>query len=44
MFTKLVAIEPVSLIPSAEEALHHYAREVVLYPDIPRDNAEIVRA
>ncbi len=43
MFTKLVAIEPVSLIPSAEEALHHYAREVVLYPDIPRDNAEIVR-
>lgn len=43
MFAKLVAIEPVSLIPSAEQALHHYAREVVLYPDIPRDNAEIVR-
>ena len=43
MFAKLVAIEPVSLIPSAEQALHHYAREVVLYPDIPKDNAEIVR-
>ena len=23
MFKKLVAIEPVSLIPTAEEALHH---------------------
>ena len=32
MFNKLVAIEPVSLIPSAEEALHQYAKEVVLYP------------
>ena len=28
MFQKLVAIEPVSLIPSAEEALHQYARAV----------------
>ena len=34
MFNKLVAIEPVSLIPSAEEALHQYAKEVVLYRDI----------
>ena len=34
MFNKLVAIEPVSLIPSAEEALHQYAKEVVVprYP------------
>ena len=31
MFEKLVAIEPVSLIPSAEEELHRYAKEVVLY-------------
>ena len=31
MFEKLVAIEPVSLIPSAEEELHAYAKEVVLY-------------
>ena len=35
MFEKLVAIEPVSLIPSAEEKLHDYAKEVVLYRDIP---------
>lgn len=43
MFNKLVAIEPVSLIPSAEEALHRYAREVVLYRDVPADDAEILR-
>ena len=43
MFEKLVAIEPVSLIPSAEEELHRYAREVVLYRDVPADDAEIVR-
>ena len=30
MFNKLVAIEPVSLIPSAERALHLFAKEVVL--------------
>ena len=39
MFEKLVAIEPVSLIPSAEEELHAYAKEVVLYPDIPADES-----
>ncbi len=43
MFQKLVAIEPVSLIPTAEEALHQYAREVELYRDIPADDEEIVR-
>jgi len=43
MFQKLVAIEPVSLIPSAEEALHTYAREVVLYRDVPVDDDEILR-
>lgn len=43
MFKKLVAIEPVSLIPSAEEALHTYAREVVLYRDVPADDEEILR-
>lgn len=42
-FNKLVAIEPVSLIPSAEKALHDYANEVVLFGDIPSDDAEIVR-
>ena len=43
MFKKLVAIEPVSLISSAEEALHRYAREVVLFGDVPKDDAEIIR-
>lgn len=41
MFQKLVAIEPVSLVPAAEEQLHKYAREVVLYEDIPQSDAEI---
>ncbi len=42
-FKKLVAIEPVSLIPSAEEALFQYAEEVVLYEDIPAGEEEIAR-
>lgn len=41
MFEKLVAIEPVSLVPSAEEELRRYARETVLYPDIPQNDEEI---
>ncbi|MDD2512086.1 MAG: NAD(P)-dependent oxidoreductase [Proteiniphilum sp.] len=40
MFQKLVAIEPVSLIPSTEKKLHAYAKEVILYPDIPTDDNE----
>ena len=43
MFSKLVAIEPVSLIPSAEKALQNHAKAVILYPDIPQDDDEIVR-
>ena len=43
MFNKLVAIEPVSLIPEAEEALHRYAKSVTLYRDVPADDAEILR-
>lgn len=35
MFRKLTAIEPVSLEDWAEEKLHTYAEEVVLYRDIP---------
>lgn len=31
MFSKIVAIEPISLIPSAEKALHTFANEVVMY-------------
>ena len=40
MFNKLVAIEPVSLIPEAEEALHRYAKSVTLYRDVPADRSE----
>ena len=41
MFKKLVAIEPVSLVPEAERALYQYAKEVVLYPDVPGSDEEI---
>ena len=40
-FRKLVAIEPVSLVPAAEEELKNYAEEVVLYGDIPAGEDEI---
>ena len=43
MFEKLVAIEPVSLVPEAEKELSRYARQVVLYEDIPADDGEIAR-
>jgi Lactate dehydrogenase and related dehydrogenases len=43
VFKKLVAIEPVHLIPSAKRQLHDYAREVVLFADVPPDDAEIIR-
>lgn len=43
MFEKLVAIEPVHLVASGIEKLKNYAKEVVLYDDIPADDAEIVR-
>lgn len=42
MFKKLVAIEPVSLIPSAQQKLHDYAKEVVLFNDVPSDDTEII--
>ena len=41
MFQKLVAIEPTSLTPSAEKELFASAKEVILYPDIPKDQHEI---
>lgn len=40
-FKKLVAIEPVSLIPSAEKKLYKLAETVVMYDDIPADDREI---
>lgn len=42
MFRKLVAIEPVSLIPSAEKALQTFANEVIIYRDIPSGDDEII--
>ncbi|MBO5185495.1 MAG: dihydrofolate reductase [Prevotella sp.] len=42
-FKKIVAIEPVSMLPPAEKKLHDYAGEVVMYGDIPADDDEIVR-
>lgn len=42
-FRKLVAIEPVSMIPAAEKRLYDYAEDVVLYDNIPDDDDEIVR-
>lgn len=41
MFKKLVAIEPVSLIPSAEKELFQFAEEVVMYDDIPKNDTEM---
>lgn len=41
MFQKLVAIEPVSLIPEAEEKLNLFAKEVILHTDIPGSDKEI---
>ncbi len=43
MFEKLVAIEPVSLVDEAEKRLYDYAKEVVMYPDVPADDEEIIR-
>jgi len=43
MFKKLVAIEPVNLVPAAEARLKEYAEEVVLYQDLPGSNEEMIR-
>lgn len=41
-FKKIVAIEPVSLVPKAEERLKDFAEETVLFTDVPKDDFEIV--
>lgn len=41
MFKKLVAIEPLNLITSAEEALKNFAEEVVVFHDVPADADEM---
>ena len=43
MFNRMVVIEPSSLVKSAIESLGKYAKEVVLYDDIPLDDDEIIR-
>ena len=43
MFNKLVAIEPLNLTSSAKRQLVDYANEVILYDDLPSDDAEIIR-
>lgn len=43
MFKKLVGIEPLDLIPTAEDRLREFAEEVILYRDIPKDAQEIAR-
>ena len=43
MFNKLVAIEPVSLVDTAIEELNSYAKEIVMFDNIPADDDEIVR-
>lgn len=43
MFEKIVAIEPVSLEPWAVERLNEFAKEVVMFDDMPADDDEIIR-
>ena len=42
-FKKLVAIEPLNLIPSAEKNLENFADELVIYTDVPADVNTIVK-
>lgn len=42
MFKKLVAIEPVSLVPWAEQELSNYADQIELYENIPENEDEVV--
>ncbi len=43
VFHKMVAIEPVGLIPSAKLQLKEYAHYVEFYRDIPKNDEEIIR-
>ncbi|OJV37659.1 MAG: dihydrofolate reductase [Bacteroidales bacterium 36-12] len=43
MFKKLVAIEPVGLISSAEKELHSFAEEVIMYQDMPLTDEEVAK-
>ncbi len=41
MFKKLVAIEPIGLIPSVERELLKFTNELIMYDDIPKSDDEI---
>ncbi len=43
MFNKLAAVEPVSLVPSAETQLHNFAKEIIMYQDSPVDDNELIQ-
>ncbi|MGA9212473.1 NAD(P)-dependent oxidoreductase [Kaistella sp.] len=42
IFKKLIALEPLNLIPSAEKKLESFAENVLIYNDIPSSIAEII--
>ncbi|WP_409969423.1 NAD(P)-dependent oxidoreductase [Bengtsoniella intestinalis] len=42
MFEKLVAVDPVNLKPDAQKQLSTFAKKVVLYPDLPQSNQEMI--
>jgi lactate dehydrogenase-like 2-hydroxyacid dehydrogenase len=42
MFNKLVAIEPINIFDNHKEELKQYAKEVILYKDIPTSDDEII--
>ena len=43
MFKKLVAIEPINIFDNHKEELKQYAKEVILYKDIPTNDDEIIK-
>ena len=42
MFNKLVAIEAINIFDKHKEELKEYAKEVILYQDLPSDDYEII--
>lgn len=41
-FKKVVAIEPVNLTENVRAKLDKYAEDIIFYPDLPKDNQEII--
>ncbi|MDE6957911.1 MAG: dihydrofolate reductase [Lachnospiraceae bacterium] len=42
-FKKIVAVEPVNLTKNVREKLDKYGEEIIFYPDLPKDNQEIIQ-